>query len=439
MKSFKEYLIEQEKINYDVANVTALRKHNLDVAKNLLKKNKDFIDDFNNAENINQYDTEEQRDLAVAAYIVSKEDPEFAKKIGLDPTNPDTLNKEIKNDFIDSTRHTAVKLGINNPTIKQIKGSTTEPSDQTQGQEKEQKAEPKVEPKTTEPEDKTQDQNDNEEQDQEPEPQKKDTEDKGPTIDTEKFPNPENIAKEIDDQRKQAEEQIKQYAKDNPDQTDQRVIDNAIKRLNTRLDKLKNDAQKQITPYSVNPTRISKVRASTKAQNALDKARTEAKILTNNVVRKQLPSRLSRTAKRIGEVGQSAGQKIKQVAQSRTAKNIGAAAGRAATLGKEAAGRAIKNIQQSSSAKQIAQYLGQDRANEYINYLRNNENEKAQALAQEAKKAREAAQKEQRLNRMSQRVSSEQNKTLRQAAQGKGGARAAAEAKKATDKFRNSA
>ena len=452
MKTFKEYLKEAQQINYDLHDIRVIRKRNIEAARDILQNNKDIIPDINNAKNVSQFDTEEQRDAVVAAYILNTEQPEYAKQIGIDIQNPKNFDMMVKDEIIDPTRTAAKETGKKNPSMQEVKAAgqpkTTEKEQETETEAPRtaEKAETPEEP-TEAPEQPTEEPDDEEPDDSE------DGEEKfgpGDTLDKEEYPAPKSIVKEIDKLRADTINKIKEKLPEDPTREQKATLDRLVTALNKKLDGFRKTADAADRGYSVNPTPMSMRRASTKASDALSRARTEATKYSDKAVTKQLSSGVTRMLKRGVEVGKKVVDKAKQAAQSRPAqilkqeggralKQTGAAIKRGAEVTKAATERAVSNITQNTTAKMISQELGTKRAQEYIGYLRNGEEEKAEALASQAAQSRQKKQAEAKYNRMDQRVQGSQDKAIRQAAAGKGGARATAIAKKVTDKFRRPA
>ena len=428
MKNFREFLLSEEEINYDVGNVNIFVARNINDAKQLLRKNRDFIDELNNKPNPKEYDTEEQRDLVAAAYIVLSKDPEEAANLGLKIDNSDEFGKEVKSLIIDPTRKTANSLHVKTPSMAQVKAYEKK-SSASQTDEK-----PTPEKESAKTEEPKNDIADTEEEPELEEPKEKST-DANTSYDDDEYPNPNTVAKQIEQIQKDAIEKIETLRKENPNRTDAHVVDSAIEKIHHRLNKFAADARKQGPGFNVNPTRMSKIKASNNAKTLLAKAKSEASILQNTVLRKQLPSNLSLTAKRAVETGKSIINKGKEIANSRTAKNTAAAVGRgakvagealkraakvakpivgrAAELGKEKIKQTMSNIEEKMNSKDIANYLSVEKANEYIDLLRNNKTEEAVKIAEEAKKAKTEALKQKRLDKVQSSVNKRNNKVLK--------------------------
>lgn len=457
MKTFKQYLKEAQQINYDLHDSRVIRgsKENIAAARDILKDQKEMIPDINNATNVSQFDTEEQRDAVVAAYILMNKQPEYAQQIGIDIQNPKNFEMMVKDEIINPTRIAAKETGKKNPTIEEVKNvGQPKPTEKEIASDEKESADLRAAAgKTATPEEKPEPESEPQEPTDAEEPEVQDEEPSKETTDTTETPAdymaPKKAVAEIEAIRKAAEEEIRSQGKENPTREQQATIDRLVNNLNSTIDKYKKTAAKADSGYSVNPTRMSKMKASVTAMNALDKARSQAALLKNKATRKQLESGAVRMVKRGKETIQSGINKVKKIADTKAYKDTKAALKRGAEVAapsikrgleqaKAATGRVLTNINQNTTAKMIGQELGTERAQEYIEYLRNGDNAKAEALSAQAAKQRQAKQSEARYNRMDSRVKSREDKALKQADKGTGGARASAIAKKVTDKFRRS-
>ena len=454
MKSFKEYLAEAEKINYDFVNITSLRKRNIRAAREILKNNKEIIQDINNAESIGQFDTEDQRDAVVSAYIIDKEQPEYADSIGLKISNPKNFGMKVKDEIIDPTRHKAQEIGVKNPTISQVKEAPKGDAKETEEPEDKEREELASRAGPSVPEEPETEETPEEPESAKEEPEKSDEGDtpasssKKPYIDKEDFPDPVGISKQIETLKKDTLEKINQELEDK-DLTREKIasLHRVRDGLSTKLNALSNKARKQSSGYSDFPTSSSMRKASTAAKLALNTAETAAQIATSKIERKQLDAAPTRMVKRVAELGQKAGEKLKQAAQSRPAqvlkaeggrllKKTGVAAKRGFEKAKEATERVVGRIEQNTTAKVIGQELGSAKAQEYIGHLKNNEEEKAEALMTQAYKVRNEKSRQQKFDKMDKSTDARETRALRRTSSGVGGAKSAAIAKKATDKFR---
>lgn len=454
MKSFKDFYLAEQEIDYNVNNSTTLARRNLDVAKSLLQKNKEFVDYINNnAEDIEELDTEEQRDLATAAWIVVKKDPEFAREIGLEIKEPEIFQDSVKNEIIDPTRIAANKLQKKNPTIKEAQSggeSTAEP---------EKKEAPKSEPKApakqetpAKPNEPEEDEPAGDELDQaiagKDEPAESGR--TGTGVDKEKFPEPAKIAKEIEDIKSKTIEDLEQIRDTAKNREKVASVDRQIKKVSSRLDKLINDAERAQKAYTVSPTRSSQLRGSTKAKQALNKAETESKVAINNAGRKQLDSAITRGAKRVKEAGEAVGKGIKKVADSRAvqtskealkrgAEVAAPAIKRGASLAKEKIGQATSRVKENMQARSITDSLGAEKAKQYAEALRVGDTTTANKIAAEAARKKQEEAKTARAQRMSNKATQRENQALRRQSAGTGTSRTAQIAKKVTDRFRRPA
>lgn len=446
MKTFRDFYLGEQEINYDVNNVKTFIARNINDAKQLLRKNRDFVKEINNATNLKQFDTEEQRDLLSSAYMILQHDPEFASQIGLDIKDAEKFSKEIKSDIIDPTRKVANSLNIKTPSIAQVKSFEEKASETEKNKAIETKEKPEEPTKEAPEDDEEETPEDNEETPEDDEEKVHPDQD----YDESEYPDPKKISKQIEAIRDKTRSEIEQLRKENPDRLDASVVDRRLKQLDSRLNKLADDARRQETAYKVNPTRMSKIRASNKAKTALEKAKAESSVLKNTTIRKQLPSRLERTGQRVAEVGKKAYEKGKELAQSRTAKNIkdvagrvlknvGSATKRAAEIGKKEAQRTITNVKQNISSKEITDFLGLDKANEYIDLLKQGKTDEANKIAAQAKEAKNKAYENQRLNRLKSSALKRENQALKSQSLGRNNVKSAVAAKQATDKFKGTA
>lgn len=380
MISFRDYYLAEEEMNYHVGSSRIFVNQNLSTAKDLLRKNKEFVEQLSADQNISQYDTEEQRDLVTAAYTLLKKDKEAAKKLGLVIHNEETFMENTKKKIIDPVRRTSIELGIENPTMKQVK-DYIEGSDKKEEEEPKEKETPKKEetPETEEAPEKAETSTDDEEDEDDD-----DEEEAKSLVDDDKFPNPKKYARQIRELKDSKVEELNGLRKSEGATKEHAAsIDRAIKNIETELTKLEREASGQIKGYEVYPTRSSMIKASTKGAIAFQKARTAVDTEINKAKRRELPSEVMIGLKRAQETGKKildAGRKGLDAPGVKKARD---AVGRAAKVGGDKARAVYDRFRERSTVDALTKSYGADAAKKYVDLLRQGKGEEAKKYADE--------------------------------------------------------